>query len=617
MIRLLAVCKFSLFALSLGVAALTTTSLHAEDVQPTHAIAMHGAPKYGPDFTHFDYVNPQAPKGGVLRQGAEGSFDSLNPFIVKGDSASGAGSIYDSLLTSSADEAFSEYGLLAESVEMPKDRSWITFHLRPQAKWHDGQPITAEDVKWTFETLTTKGAPFFGFYYADVTQVDVLGPRSVKFTFKGSANKELPLILGQMAVLPKHYWQDRDFEKTTLEAPLGSGAYKIGKFEAGRYIEYDRVEDYWGRDLPVNVGQNNFATLRYDYFRDANVIVEAFKGGALDLRSENVSKVWATAYEMDEVKNGQIIKEELPHQRTAPIQGYAYNLRRDLFKDVRVRQALAYAFDFNWSNRNLFYGQYSRSRSYFGNSELEARGLPEGDELEVLEKYRGRVPEQVFTEEYNPPDTQGDGRIRDNLKVADDLLKDAGWEIKGKERVNSATGQKLTFEILLVSPAFERITLPFAKNLERLGVNANVRTVDSAQYLKRTETFDYDMVVLAAGQSLSPGNEQRDYWGSAAAAIEGSRNLIGIADPVVDELIESLIAAPDRAALVARVRALDRVLQWGHYLIPHWHAKEDKIIHWNKFSRPEVIPMQGVQLGTWWFDAEKAAALASPRAKGG
>lgn len=606
----------TLFKSALLCVALFATPALAQDVAPVHAIAMHGAPKYGPDFAHFDYVNRDAPKGGTLRQGAQGNFDSFNPFIIKGESASGAGMIYDTLLTGSADEAFSQYGLLAESVEMPNDRSEITFHLRRNARWHDGLPITADDVVWTFETLVAEGAPFFRFYYADVANVTALDAHTVKFTFKGTENRELPLIIGQMAVLPKHYWQDRDFAKTTLEPPLGSGPYKIGKFEAGRYVAYERVENYWGRDLPVNVGSNNIDTLRYDYFRDANVIVEAFKGGALDLRVETFSKVWATAYDMDEVKGGQIIKEALPNHRTAAIQGYVYNLRRDLFKDPRVRQALAYAFDFNWSNRNLFYGLYSRTRSYFGNSELEAKGLPTGAELAILNKYRGRIPDDVFTTEYNPPATKGDGRIRSNLKIADRLLKEAGWVIQGKDRVNVETGQKLSFEILLVSPAFERITLPFAKNLERLGVTAHVRTVDSAQYTKRTETFDYDVVSMIWGQSLSPGNEQRGYWGSTAAATNGSRNLIGVSDPVVDELIEGLIAAPDRAALVAHTRALDRVLQWGHYLIPHWYSSNDRIIYWDKFSRPDVTPMQGLQLGTWWFDVAKSQVLDAARGKG-
>lgn len=616
MIRSLSVRKFARTAIGLSMLALVAFSTQAQDVQPTHAIAMHGTPKYGPDFKHFDYVNPQAPKGGTIRYGAEGSFDNFNAFIPKGESADGLGMLYDTLLTSSADEAFTEYGLLAESVELAPDRSWITFHLRPSATWHDGQPITADDVKWTFDTLMTKGSPSYRFYYADVAQVDVLNAHTVKFTFKNGDNRELPLIIGQLAILPKHYWQDRDFEKTTLEPPLGSGAYKIGKFEPGRYIEYDRVADYWGKDLPVNVGQNNFDVLHYDYFRDANVVVEAFKGGSIDFRAENNSKIWATSYEIDAVTNGQIIKEQAAHQRPQGMQGFAYNIRRDLFKDPRVREALAYAFDFEWSNKNLFYGQYTRSRSYFNNSELAATGLPSADELAILKPYRGRIPDQVFTTEYNPPATEDDGRIRANLKEADRLLKEAGWEIQGKDRVNVKTGQKFEFEIMLVQPAFERITLPFAKNLERLGITARVRSVDSSQYIERLRNFDFDMLVSSWGQSMSPGNEQRNYWGSASASQPSSLNLVGIQDPVVDELVELIINAPDRETLVTRVHALDRVLQWGFYVVPHWHIAYDRIIYWNKFSHPDVTPMQGTQITAWWYDAAKDDALKAARSQG-
>ena len=570
---------------------------------------MHGTPKYGPDFEHFDYVEPEPPKGGALRQGGMGSYDTFNNFIPKGEIADGLGLLYDTLMTSSQDEAFTEYGLLAESVELPEDRSWVIFNLRQDATWHDGRPVTAEDVKWTFETLIEKGAPGYAFYYQDVTAVDVLSPKRIKFTFASDENRELALIIGQLAILPKHYWQDRAFEETTLEPPLGSGPYKIGKFEAGRYIEYQRVENYWGKDLPVNVGHYNFDTIRFDYFRDANIAVEAFKGGAFDYRAENNSKIWATAYEIPELEQGTLIKEESPHNRPQGMQGFAYNIRRDVFKDPRVRQALAYAFDFEWSNRNLFYGQYTRTRSYFDNSELSATGLPEGEELALLEKYRGRIPDDVFTKAYNPPATQGDGRIRSNLREADRLLKEAGWVVRGKDRVHAETGQTLSFEIMLAQPAFERITLPFAKNLERLGVHAHVRTVDTAQYIERVRNFDYDMLVMSWGQSLSPGNEQRNQWTTEAAGRSSSANYVGISDPVIDELVELVIAAPDREALVVRVRALDRVLQWGHYVVPHWHIAYDRLVYWNKFSHPETVPMKGTSTAFWWFDAHKASIL--------
>ncbi len=574
--------------------------------EPRHGLAMHGETKYGPDFKHFDYVNPNAPKGGDVKLATTGSFDSFNGFIIKGEAAAGIGGIYDTLLVSSADEAFTEYGLLAETVETPQDRSWVQFVLRKEARWHDGKPITADDVIWTFNTLIEKGQPFYRFYYGSIERAEKIDERTVKFTFKPGENRELPLIMGQIAVLPKHYWQDRDFSKTTLKPPLGSGAYKIDSFEPGRFVKYKRVANYWGRNLPVNVGKDNFDTMRYDYYRDATVQVEAFKAGEFDYRSENASKSWATAYDFPALDKGLVIKEEIRHNRGAGMQGYIYNTRRVLFSDPKVRQALAYAFDFEWSNRNLFYSQYKRTRSYFDNSELTAKGLPGADELAILTPYRGRIPDEIFTAEYNPPRTKGDGRIRTNLKAGDALLKEAGWIIKDKKRVHSETGQVLEFEIMLVSPTLERVTLPMIKNLERLGVKARVRTVDTAQYLRRLETFDFDVITFVFGQSLSPGNEQRGYWGGEAAGQNGSRNFIGIKDPVIDELVEKLIAAPDRKSLIAHTRALDRVLQWGHYVIPHWHLDYDRLVFWNKFQRPETTPLRGVQFSTWWVNTQSA-----------
>jgi len=583
--------------------------------EPRHAIAMHGEPKYNPGFRHFDYVNPDAPKGGVAKLSDTGGFDSFNGFIIKGEAAAGIGAIYDTLMTQSADEAFSEYGLLAETIETPEDRSWVQFVLRKEARWHDGKPVTADDVIWTFNTLTEKGAPFYRFYYASVERVEKIDARTVKFSFKPGENRELPLIMGQLAVLPKHYWEQRDFSKTTLEPPLGSGPYQVDKFEAGRYVTYRRVEDYWGKDLTVNVGRNNFDVMQYDYYRDATVMVEALKAGEYDFRNENSSKNWATAYDIPAVEKGLLKKLRVDHNRAAGMQGFAFNIRRDIFKDPKVREALASAFDFEWSNRNLFYGQYTRSRSYFDNSELAATGLPEGMELAILEPYRGRVPDAVFTREYEPPKTKGDGRIRSNLRIGDRLLKEAGWEVKGKSRVHMKTGTAMEFEILLVSPLFERIVLPFVKNLERLGVKARVRTVDSSQYLRRLETFDFDIIVSSWGASLSPGNEQRNFWSRQAAEQNGSRNLIGISDPVIDELIDKLIAAPSRESLVAHTRALDRVLQWGHFVIPHWHLSYDRLVFWDKFQRPEITPTNGAQFGTWWIDPKAVDKVESGKKK--
>lgn len=599
-----------------GALLLAAPALGAEPaVQRAHGLAMHGDLKYPVDFTHFDYVEPEAPKGGELRRAAIGTFDTFNAFIIKGNPAADLGRIYDTLMTNSADEPFSQYGLLAETVETPADRSWVAFSLRREARWHDGRPVTADDVVWSFHTLLSEGSPFYRFYYGNVDQVQKTGPRTVKFTFKPGTNRELPLILGQLPVLPKHYWAGRAFDQTTLEPPLGSGPYRIDRFEAGRFITYRRLEDYWGKELPANTGRHNFDVVRFDYYRDATVAIEAFKGGEFDFRLENSSKEWATAYEIPEVVQGWIVKELVPHERTAGMQGFVFNLRRNLFQDPRVRRALTYAFDFEWSNKALFYGQYTRTRSYFDNSELAATGRPGPEELAVLEPYRGRVPEEVLTREYQPPATDGSGNIRAHLKRAVELLEQAGWGVRDGKMTHLETGRRLDFEILLVSPQFERIALPFAKNLGRIGVTARVRTVDTSQYRRRLDEFDFDTVVAVFGQSLSPGNEQRDFWGSEAAARPGGRNLIGVRSPVLDELIEHLIAAPNRESLVTRTRALDRVLQWGHYIVPHWHIDADRLVYWNKFGRPEATPLLGVRIDAWWVDEAKASRLEQRRHK--
>lgn len=602
-----------LFA-AVALSIFTIGSAVAEEPAWSHGLAMHGDLKYAPDFKHFDYVNPNAPKGGDIRLGAIGTFDSLNSFIVKGTGAAGTNFIYNSLMTNAADEAFTEYGVLAEAVRTPEDRSWVEFRLRENARWHDGKPVTPDDVIWTFDTLLKEGRPFYRFYYGNVISAVKTGERSVRFNFKPGENRELPLIMGQLTVLPKHYWEGREFNKTTLEPPLGSGPYKISKVDAGRSITLTRVKDYWGADIPTEKGMNNFDTVHFDYYRDTTVALEAFKAGRFDYRSENASKLWATAYESPQVESGKIKKEEIAHNRSTGMQGFVFNTRRDMFKDKNVRKALAYAFDFEWSNKALFYGQYARTRSFFENSELAATGLPSAEELKILEPLRGRIPEEVFTTEYNPPSTEGKSGLRKNLRAASKLLSDAGWVIKGKQRVNAETGKPFEFEVLLVSPLFERIVLPFAQNLEKLGITARVRTVDTSQYRRRLDTYDYDVIVGGAGQSLSPGNEQRAYWGSEAADQEGGRNTIGIKDKAIDELVETLIAAPDRKSLITATRALDRVLQWGHYVIPQWHIPYDRVAYWNIFERPEITPDSGNQLMTWWVDPKKDAALAKERA---
>ena len=577
---------------------------------------MHGDLKYGPEFQHFDYVNPNAPKGGTVTFSAVGSFDSFNPYIVKGEPAVGISLLYESLTTQSLDEPFSEYGLLAETIEMPEDRSWVAFTLRPEARWHDGKPVTVEDVIWSLETLRAKGAPFYRYYYKNVKSVEAAGDRRVKFTFDQTINRELPLIIGQLPILPKHYFEGREFDRTTLEPPLGSGPYRIKSFEPGRTVVYERVADYWGANLPVNRGSNNFDEVRYEYYRDANVAMEAFKAGAYDLRQENASKFWATAYTGPMFDAGWIVKEEIPNELGTGMQGFAFNLRRPLFQDPRVRRALAYAFDFEWTNRTIMYGQYARTESYFSNTELGAAGLPSAAELALLEPFRDQVPEEVFTQVYHAPKTEGEHGIRQNLRTALQLLGEAGWQVEGSKLVN-AQGQPFRFEILLNGPSFERHTLPFVKNLERLGIEATVRTVDPAQYQNRMNEFDFDMTVEAFGQSLSPGNEQRDYWGSEAADTPGSRNTIGIKNPAVDHLIDKIIQAPTREDLVTATRALDRVLLWGHYVIPHWHTRTFRVAYWDKFDRPDTNPPYGLPVFSWWVDPVKVAAVEQRKAAEG
>ncbi len=581
----------------------------AEKVTVAHALSLVGAPKYGAGFEHLDYADPEAPKGGRIKQYVIGSFDSLNPFIIKGVSAAGIGLVYESLMTSPSDDVSSEYGLIAESIEVPDDLSWVAFNLRPEARWHDGTPITPEDVIFSFETLKEKGAPFYRFYYANVSKAEKAGPHKVKFTFSGPTNRELPQIMGQLSVLPKAYFEKNDFEKTSLDAPLGSGPYRVKEIDPGRSITYERVPGYWGRDLPINRGRFNFETVRYDYYRDQTVALEAFKAHEYDFRAENTSKVWATGYDFPALNAGLVVKEEVAHQRPTGMQAFVFNLRRPKFQDRALREALAYAFDFEWTNKNLFYGQYTRTKSFFSNSDLASSGPPAGDELALLEPFRGELPSEVFTREYDPPGTDGSGNIRANLRAALKLLRAAGWRIKDGKLVDPRSGAPLEIEFLLVSPAFERVVAPLIRNLKRLGVTGRIRTVDPAQYQNRVRDFDFDMIVRTFGQSESPGNEQRDYWGTEAAGRPGSRNVIGIEDPVVDALIDKVIFAPDRESLVVATRALDRVLLWGHYVIPQWHIRYERLAYWDKFGRTGVAPKYGADLFAWWIDPGKAADL--------
>lgn len=587
----------------------STSPCLAQDSKPQHAMAMHGHAKYTADFNHLDYVSPDAPKGGVLKLNAVGSFDSLNPFIVKGSPAAGLtflgqSLIYDSLMEQSYDEPFSMYGLLAETVERPADNTWVAFNLRPEARWADGKRITADDVVWTFNKMLDVGSPFFKAYYGDVTKAEATSESRVKFTFKDGGNAELPLILSQMAVLPKHFWtaDGRDIANTSLNPPLGSGPYKMGKIDAGRSVEYVRDPDYWGKDLSINKGRFNFGSIVYDYYKDDNVALEAFFAGQYDMRIENTAKLWATAYDAPAVKDGRIIKEIIPHTRPQGMQGFMFNLRRPVFEDSKVREALSYAFDFEWSNKQFAYGEYKRTDSYFENSELAApESLPAGRVLEILETYRGQIPDRVFTARYTPPKTDGTGNMRANLKMAAELLEAAGYKL-GQDgiRVNG-NGVKLSFEIIDANPMFERWVLPFIGNLKKIGVQANFRVLDPAQYQNRMNEFDYDMTIGSIAQSDSPGNEQRDFWASAKADISGSRNYIGIKDKTVDDLIEKIIRADSRDELVALCQALDYILLAGNYVIPHWHIDHWRVAYWKKLGRPATLSgLTPAVSDTWW-----------------
>lgn len=588
----------------------------AEETPPSHGLSLFGSLKYGPDFTRFDYVNPAAPKGGLVRYAAIGGFDSLNPFIVTGRAATGIMQIYDTLMRSSLDEPGSEYGLIAESVSYATDYSSVTFNLRPTATWHDGQPITPEDVLWSLETLKANH-PFYHAYYANVVRAEKLSAHQVRFVFSVTGNRELPLIVGQFPILPKHYWQGtdaqgkkRDFTKTTLEPPLGSGPYRIGDIQTNRSITYERVPDYWGKDLPVNGGAHNFDRIRFEYFGDTTVALEAFKAGQVDVRLENSAKNWATGYDFPAIKDGRVKLEKLATKNSEGMQGFVFNTRRDKFKDRRVREAFDWALDFEWLNNNIFYGQYTRTQSYFSNSELAATGLPSPAELAILEPFRGQVPDEVFTQVFKNPTTDGSGQVRQNLQHATILLREAGWILKNGVLTNQKTGEPFEVEFLLADPSFERVVTPFTQNLKKLGIMATIRIIDSAQYQNRTDHYDFDIVVGNFPQSLSPGNEQRDFWGSQAADRPGGRNLIGIKDPVVDQLIDRIILAKDRAELVAATRALDRVLLWTYYVVPQWHTAYERVAVWAYIAHPEPTPAYSIGFPDLWWYEEKAAPKA-------
>ncbi len=584
-----------------------------------HALSLFGNVKYPADFTRFDYVNPDAPKGGSVRQIAIGTFDNFNPVIegVKGSIAGAVGLIYESLTTPSEDEVSTEYGALAETMSHPDDFSSVTYRLRAQAKWHDGEPVTPEDVIFSLDSFK-KHHPRYSAYYRHVVKAEKAGERDIKFTFDAPGNRELPQIVGQLTVLPKHWWEGtdseghkRDISATTLEKPLGSAAYRIKEFVPGRSVVLERAKDYWGRDLNVNIGRNNFDELHYEYFRNSTVALEAFKGDQVDWRTENSAKNWATAYDFPAVTEKHVLLEEFLNRSFGIMQAFAMNIRREKFADPRLRRALNFAFDFEEMNKQIFFGQYKRISSYFDGTELASSGLPQGRELEILETVRTQVPAEVFTTAYTNPVGGNPEAVRDNLREALRLLKEAGYEVRDRKLVDVKTGTPFALELLVEDPSFERVMLFFKPSLERLGIAASVRIIDPIQYENRLRSWDFDVVTSSWGESLSPGNEQREYWGSQSADMAGSRNIIGIKNPAIDKLIERVIYTKDRDDLVAATRALDRVLLWNHYVVPQWNYPKVRTARWDRFGRPSELPKYGLSgfPALWWFDPDKAARI--------
>jgi microcin C transport system substrate-binding protein len=591
----------------------------AETQNWRHALSLFGDIKYPEDFRHFDYVNPDAPQGGTLRQSALGTFDNFNIVVsgVKGSIAIGTELFTETLTTPSLDEVSTEYGLLAEAISFPADYSSVTYRLRAKARWHDGKPITPDDVLYSFDVLKNN-SPFYGAYYRHVVKTEATGERDVTFTFDGPGNRELPQIVGQLPVLPKHWWEGtdksgrkRDVTQTTLEPPLGSGPYRLKDFAPGRTLVYEKVDDYWGKDLNVIIGTRNFQTIRYEFFRDSTVALEAFKGDQVDWRVENSAKEWANSYDFPAVRDKRVVREEFPVRNVGVMQAFAFNTRRDKFKDPRVRRAFNFVFDFEEMNRQLFFGQYRRIASYFEGTELAATGVPSGKELEILETVRGKVPDEVFTKPYTNPVGGTPEAVRNNLREALTLFREAGYEIKDTRLVDGKNGKQFAAEFLVDEPAAERFVLFYKPSLDRLGMTVNVRVVDAAQYENRLRQWDFDIIVASWAQSLSPGNEQRNFWSSQAADQPGSRNLIGIRSPAVDSLIDRVIFTRDREDLVAATRALDRVLLWNFYVVPQWTYGKQRTARWDRFGHPETMPKYGASAfpTIWWWDAARAAKV--------
>lgn len=616
-------------------------SANAQDAR-VHGLSAFGDLKYPPDFKHFDYVNPDAPKGGRLRHvGTAGrtTFDSFNGFILKGDAAQGLTLLFDSLMVRAFDEPDAVYGLLAKEAERAPDGSAVTFYLRDEAKFADGTPVTADDVVFSFETLKKEGHPQFRFALKDVVKAEALDPKTVKYTFTGNLIRDLPMEVAALPVFSKAFYSKVPFDQTSLDPPLGSGPYEISKFKPGTFITYKRRADYWGKDLPVNRGRYNFNRIRYEYFRDRTSELENLKSGNYDLREEFTSKDWATAYDIPAVQEGRLIKQTLQDASPSGAQGFFINMRRKKFQDPRVRKALDLAFDFEWANKNLFYGLYRRTGSFFENSPMKATGLPSEAELALLEPYRNQLPEDVFKKPYTPPVTNGTGNIRGNLQQALKLFQAAGWRLVKEEKkgakeasedacgffcklfgggpktetrniLRNADGKAFKIEFLIYDSSFERVIAPYIRNLAAIGVKARIRRIDPAQYERRVKTFDFDIVTQRYIMRLTPGVELKNFWSSTSAQAEGSFNLAGISDPVVDALIDKVTAAKSREALTTAARALDRVLRAGHYWVPHWYKASHNVAHWDKFSWPDKKPDYArAIIDTWWFDQAKADAL--------
>ena len=609
-------------AFGFGIAILLGLALppvyQARAGEKVHGLSAFGALKYGPDFKHFDYVNPDAPKGGRLTMiGTAGlvTFDSLNGYILKGDPAQGLGitsdtlGVFDQLMVRAWDEPSALYGLVAQSAQVADDKKSVVFYLRKQAKFSDGTALTADDVKFSFDILKEKGHPSIAMALRDVTEARVLAPDQIEYKFKGENGRDLKLIVAELPIFSKAYYATHDFSKTTLEPPIGSGPYKLGDFKQGRYVTYVKRQDYWARDLNVSIGKYNFDELRYEYYRDRTVELEALKAGGFDLREEFTSRDWATAYDIAAVHKKRLLRKVLPDQRPSGAQGFFINTRLEKFSDIRVRQALDLAFDFEWTNKNIFYNHYMRTASYFENSDMKANGAPTGKELALLEPFRAQLPANVFTQAYSPPRSNGSGQDRKMLRAASKLLTQAGWGIKDGKRVNKV-GQQLKIEFLIYSPSFERVIAPFIKNLKIIGIEAHIRRVDPAQYQRRVKNFEFDITTQRFVMRLTPGIELRNILGSRSAGASGSYNLAGVKSPVIDALIEALIGAQNREDMVAAARALDRVLRAGHYWVPHWYKASHTVAHWDRFSGPEKKPSyhRGI-IENWWFDTAKNAKL--------